>query len=43
MVFSIEPGIYLPERFGARIENCVAVGKNGTEVLHNYPRELKII
>jgi len=43
MVFSIEPGIYLPGRFGARIENCVAVTGTGTEILHNYPRELKII
>jgi Xaa-Pro aminopeptidase len=43
MVFSIEPGIYLPGRFGVRIENLVAIGENGPEVLHSYPRELKII
>jgi Xaa-Pro dipeptidase len=43
MVFSIEPGIYLPGRYGVRIENLVAIGKNGPEVLHNFPRELKII
>jgi len=43
MVFSIEPGIYLPGRFGARIESLVAIGDNGSEVLHSYPRELKII
>ena len=43
MVFSIEPGIYLPGRFGVRIENLVAVGKNGAEVLHNFPRELRVI
>ena len=43
MVFSIEPGIYLPGRFGARIENLVAIRESNTEVLHNYPRGLKII
>ncbi|MHB8643670.1 MAG: M24 family metallopeptidase [Gaiellaceae bacterium] len=32
-VFSIEPGIYLPDRFGVRLENIVALEENG-------PREL---
>jgi Xaa-Pro aminopeptidase len=41
MVFSIEPGIYLPGRLGVRIENLVAIGKEGPEVLHHYPRELR--
>jgi len=43
MVFSIEPGIYIPDKFGARIENLVAIKKDKTEVLHNFPRELKVI
>jgi len=43
MVFSIEPGIYIPGRFGARIENLVAIRETGPEILHNYPRELKVI
>jgi Xaa-Pro dipeptidase len=43
MVFSIEPGIYLPGRYGVRIENLVAIGHNGAEPLHNYPRELRVI
>ena len=43
MVFSIEPGIYLPGRFGVRIENLVAIGENGPEPLHAYPRELKVL
>ena len=43
MVFSIEPGIYIPGRFGVRIENLVAIGEKGPEVLHSFPRELKRI
>ncbi|MDR2019339.1 MAG: Xaa-Pro peptidase family protein [Treponema sp.] len=43
MVFSIEPGIYLPGRLGVRIENLVAIGREGPEVLHAFPRELRVI
>jgi len=43
MVFSIEPGIYFPGRFGVRIENLVAIGEKGPEALHAFPRELRII
>jgi Xaa-Pro dipeptidase len=43
MVFSIEPGIYLPGRFGVRIENLVAVGEKGPQTLHSYPRDLRVI
>ena len=34
MVFSIEPGIYLPGQFGVRIEDLVAVTQDGCEVLN---------
>jgi Xaa-Pro dipeptidase len=43
MVFSIEPGIYLSGRLGVRIENLVAIGQDGPEVLHAFPRELTVI
>lgn len=33
MVVTIEPGVYLPERFGVRIEDMVLVTKSGGEVL----------
>jgi len=33
MVFTVEPGIYLPGRFGIRIEDVVAVTADGCEIL----------
>lgn len=33
MVVTIEPGVYLPGKFGVRIEDMVLVGKRGGEVL----------
>ena len=43
MIFSIEPGIYLPGKFGVRIEDLVLVTKAGCEVLNHFPKELQII
>ena len=39
MVFTIEPGIYLPGRGGIRIENDVLVTKRGCQVLSGLPDE----
>ncbi len=38
-VFSIEPGIYLTDRFGVRLEEIVILGKNGAEVFSELPRK----
>lgn len=43
MVFSIEPGIYLPGRFGIRLEEIVILRENGPEILSTLPRDVKII
>lgn len=43
MVFTVEPGIYLPGFGGVRIEDMVAVRKNGAELLTSLPKKLKII
>jgi Xaa-Pro aminopeptidase len=43
MVVTIEPGIYLPGRFGVRIEDTVAVTAGGCECLTLYPKELQIV
>jgi D-alanyl-D-alanine dipeptidase len=41
MVFSIEPGIYLPGEFGVRIEDIVTVTSDGIDVLNESPRGLQ--
>lgn len=39
MVFSIEPGIYLPGRFGIRLEEIVILREDGPEILSELPRD----
>jgi Xaa-Pro dipeptidase len=43
MIFSIEPGIYLPSGGGIRIEDLVLVTEDGCEVLNQYPKNSPII
>jgi len=43
MIFSVEPGIYLPGEFGVRIEDLVLVTEDGCEVLNQYPKELQVV
>ncbi|WP_445489487.1 M24 family metallopeptidase [Niallia sp. 03133] len=43
MVFTIEPGIYVPDIAGVRIEDDVYVAKDGVEILTNFPKDLHII
>ncbi len=43
MVFTIEPGIYLPYFGGVRIEDVVHVTNQGAEVLTSLPKKLQII
>jgi Xaa-Pro aminopeptidase len=43
MCFSIEPGVYLPGRFGVRIEDIVTVTGDGGRRLNNTSHELQIV
>jgi Xaa-Pro aminopeptidase len=43
MTFSIEPGIYLPGRFGVRIEDIVLVTPVGVEELNRAERGLMVV
>lgn len=43
MIFSVEPGIYLPGDFGVRIEDLVIVTDNGCEILNHVSKELRIL
>ncbi|MGW1892886.1 aminopeptidase P family protein [Streptomyces sp. NPDC002004] len=43
MCFSVEPGIYLPGRFGVRIEDIVTVTEDGGRRLNTTAREMAIV
>ena len=42
MTFSIEPGIYIPGRFGIRLEEIVVLRADGPEILSSLPREVYV-
>jgi len=39
-VVTVEPGVYVPGRFGVRIEDLTVVGAEGPEVLTSIPKDL---
>lgn len=43
MAFSVEPGIYFPGQWGARIEDIVLVTADGVESLNNRPHDLVVV
>jgi Xaa-Pro aminopeptidase len=43
MVVTIEPGVYIPDRWGVRIEDMVLVKEDGCEVLTKIPKDLRIL
>ena len=42
-VVTVEPGVYLPDRGGVRIEDTLVVGERGPELLTRFPKELAIL
>jgi Xaa-Pro dipeptidase len=43
MTFTIEPGIYIPDRFGVRIEDNLIITASGSKSFSTFPRELSVI
>ena len=43
MAFSVEPGIYFPGEWGARIEDIVIVTADGAQSVNNRPHELVVV
>ncbi len=43
MVVTVEPGIYIPGRWGIRLEDSVLVKKDGHEVLTQFSKDLRIL
>ncbi|KKC00744.1 M24 family metallopeptidase [Mycolicibacter arupensis] len=43
MAFSVEPGIYFPGQWGARIEDIVIVTADGAESVNNRPHDLVVV
>ena len=42
-MISAEPGIYLPAKFGVRIEDVLVLREGGCEVITKAPKELLIL
>ena len=42
-VCSAEPGIYIPGRFGVRIEDVMVIRETGAEIITRAPKELLVM
>jgi Xaa-Pro aminopeptidase len=42
-VVSVEPGVYVPGRYGVRIEDLVVVTEDGCDVFSSLPKQLTVV
>ncbi len=42
-VVTVEPGVYLPDRFGVRIEDLVTVTDEGCRNMSSFTKELLVV
>jgi Xaa-Pro aminopeptidase len=40
---TVEPGVYLPGRFGIRIEDLVTVTDDGCRNFSGFPKDLRVV
>jgi Xaa-Pro dipeptidase len=43
MAYTVEPGIYLPNRNGVRIEDNMVITESGVDCLSDMPREIRVV
>jgi Xaa-Pro aminopeptidase len=43
MIITVEPGVYIPGKWGVRIEDTVLVEKDGCEIITEMPKELAVL
>ncbi|MBK8618497.1 MAG: aminopeptidase P family protein [Anaerolineales bacterium] len=43
MAYTVEPGIYLPNRNGVRIEDNIVITESGADCLSDMPREIRVV
>lgn len=40
MCFSVEPGVYIPDFYGVRVEDCLVVTQDGCELFTHFPQTI---